>query len=448
MMRFFEAKSGIWIPEGTDFASHAPKTRNYSLLADISVPGVSTLDALISIPPLDSNLSLSDRVAFIEEVIATLSSHPKIHFNKNDYLIRSALTFEDTVETRAAGIGNSIRCTINESLQEKRRMLEVLLDYEHHLDILAYTKKHNISYFGLGLQLCSTIVNEEKYRVDASGSAKLLADDFVEIIVNKGHSFEGLENKIPNARYYFKKNAGTWKCLFKRKDDYVTDYNLDKIIDILTEPLLATLDTLKSRKDFPEGVEIEYVKETETSPLVLVQYAPIPFFPKEDFKKASFSYRNKEPKYLKQCIIGISERYFSRENIFLLEKQKSREEEKQIYAILEKFNASHPNGYLLIDVRQSEFGVSIPPLQYHTISNVSAILHPEPHVNNLSDHGCQVAREQGILVAIPYHWTKIISNEDVFKFPADNNRLDGGISLRVHERTQECFIAYGNVWKR
>ncbi|MEK6834212.1 MAG: hypothetical protein AABY31_01850, partial [Thermoproteota archaeon] len=100
-MRFVETQKGIWIPEGTRLEDHAPKTRNYALLQDLAVEGVVTLDALVSLPPTDKRLAkdypLLYRVAYVEEVLAAIAADPRIQFNPDDYLVRSALTFEDTV---------------------------------------------------------------------------------------------------------------------------------------------------------------------------------------------------------------------------------------------------------------------------------------------------------------------------------------------------------------
>ena len=76
-MRFVETQKGIWIPEGTTLEDHAPKTRNYSLLQDLDVEGVQTLDALISLPPFDPHSSVAARVAFVEQAIAAACAHPK-----------------------------------------------------------------------------------------------------------------------------------------------------------------------------------------------------------------------------------------------------------------------------------------------------------------------------------------------------------------------------------
>lgn len=150
-MQFIETEKGIWIPEGTKLEGHAPKTRNYALLAGLDVEGVITLDCLVSLPPthpkLSAGCSLLDRIDFVEEIIASLSSNAQIQFTADDYLVRSALTFEDTVATRAAGIGDSARFGTRMNLDEKKSLLSHILDYEHHQTIQAYTKKHGIPSF-------------------------------------------------------------------------------------------------------------------------------------------------------------------------------------------------------------------------------------------------------------------------------------------------------------
>jgi hypothetical protein len=438
-MEFFETAKGIWIPKGTALKDHAPKTRNYALLADLDIDGVKTLDALVSLPPFPAALSLSNRVLIVEDAIAESSSDPRNLLNPNDYLVRSALTFEDTVATRAAGIGLSARfveCWDSEHLAQ-------LLHYEGNADISAYTKKHGISSFGLGVQLCSTIVYEDG-DVAYSGSLKLLADDFVEITVNDGHSFEGLQNKVPAFRYYFQKEGSKWKKKFERKDNFMTDLDDNVFLELLARPLFAALKFLKKRKDFPEGFELEYVKETQVSPVTLVQYAPIPYL-KENFQEAIFTYSNEDPTLYMQILIGSGECYFHPEDIFILKNQTPSAERESVLA-LRKFNQRKQGGYLLIDTRDNDER-QIVQFPYPDIYNAKAFLHPYAHINRLSDHDCNIAREEGILIAAPYRW-RVGSSSGFRSIPNfEDSARSQGVSLRVNERTQECFVAYGNVWQ-
>ena len=286
----------------------------------------------------------------------------------------------------------------------------------------------------------------EDGEVAYSGSAKLLADDFVEITVNEGHSFEGLQNKVPAFRYYFQKENGKWRKTFERKDDFRKDFDDDLFMELLARPLLRTIVTLKKRRDFSEGFEIEYVKETQVSPITLVQYAPIPYLPKETFQEAPFIYRNDDPDLYMHLIIGCGEKYFPPNEIFILENQTPSKERACALA-LQEFNKHGPKGYLLIDVRDSDKG-QIKQFAYPEICNATAFLHPYSHINPLSDHMCNIAREHGTLVAAPFRWRT--EHNHTFRSIPDFewNALQKGISLRVNERTQDCFIAYGNVWQK
>ncbi len=448
-MRFVETQKGIWIPEGTTLEDHAPKTRNYALLHDLDVQGVVTLDALVSLPPADPKLNsecpLLYRVDYVEEILAAIFSDSRIPFTPDDYLVRSALTFEDTVATRAAGIGDSRRFQKSMTAETREGLLCSVLGYELNPDIRAYTEKHGISGFSLGLQICPTVVYEDG-EVAYSGSAKLLAEDFIEITVNEGHSFEGMQNKVPAFRYYFEREIGKWRKKFERKDDFRKDLDDDLFMELLARPLLKALFALKKRGDFPEGLEVEYVKETQVSPLTLVQYAPIPYLPKETFQEGTFIYRNDDPDLYMHLIIGCGEKYFPPTNIFILENQTPSKERACALA-LQEFNKHGSKGYLLIDTRDSDNG-QIGQFPYPEICNATAFLHPYSHINLLSDHMCNIAREHGTLVAAPFRWKTRDSHAFRSIPDFELNALRKGISLRVNERTQECFVAYGNIWEK
>ncbi len=445
-MRFVETQKGIWIPEGTKLEDHAPKTINYALLHDLDVEGVVTLDTLVSIPPMDATRPLLYRADYIEEILTSLSSASQIPFTADDYLVRSALTFEDTVATRAAGIGDSARFQKAMTPEKKRGMLEMILGYEFNPDILAYTKKHGISDFSLGLQICPTIVYEDDDVAD-SGSAKLLADDFVEITVNQGHSFEGMQNKVPAFRYYFQKEEGKWKKKFERKDDSGTYLDRDSFMEFLAKPLLATLDALKKRRDFPEGLEVEYIKETQVSAITLVQYAPISYLPHSQFQNVSFSHKN-DPSLPNQVILGVGEKYFPHNMIAFLCHEFHTSDQKRTIQKLQSYNADHPGGYLFVDLRY--VGADpIDEIPYQNICNATAFLHLANHIGHLSDHMSNISREQGTLIGFPSWRGNLPYINEVEGFNDKyRNLLQKGLSLRVNERTQECFVAYGNVWER
>lgn len=450
-MRFVETQKGIWIPKGTTLEEHAPKTRNYALLHDLAVEGVITLDTLVSVPPTDPKLSrdypLLYRVDYVEEILAALFSDSRIRFQPEDYLVRSALTFEDTVATRAAGIGDSRRFEKYMSPEKKRGMLISVLGHEINPDIRAYTEKHGISSFALGIQICPTVGYYG--RAAYSGSAKLLADDFVEIAVNEGHSFVGGRNKVPAFRYYFQKEEGKWTLQFERKDNEFSALD-EKIRLEIAFPLLKTLDTLKERRDFPNGIEVEYVKQTEDSPITLVQYAPIPSLVNRTFCDAPFQFKD-YPYAVKQIIIGVGERYFSPEEVFVIgyndEKgDRCREKIEQLM----KMNSTHPEGYVFVDGRNANDG-PVSEIPYPWICNATALIHPHAHVGLLSDHMCLLAREHATMIAIPNCWMR--TEHQIGKRAIDSAFMIAyaeheGLSLRVNERTQECFVAYGNVWKK
>ncbi|PIN77281.1 hypothetical protein COV16_06995 [Candidatus Woesearchaeota archaeon CG10_big_fil_rev_8_21_14_0_10_34_8] len=440
-MEFEEASSGLWIPKGTTLEQHPAKTRNYASLCDMlnenPIKGVCALPSLVGLPVFDKDMNLSDR-----KVQTALAINDAIYKKilASDFMLRSALTFEDTVEHRAAGIGNSRR--VRYKRDAYYAFIDAVVDISGNRDVVAYAEKHGIKEFGLGLQACSTVKRRLGISPKYSGSGKIIAEDLIEIVVNEGFSFDHYGNKPAMLRVLYEHNGFEWKPVFVRKDSI--RYNPKRFHEI-SRKVLHALFNIAERTSFPKGVNIEYVMPKKYSEIFLVQYAPIPFMNEPELTSINFDYKN-DPREEESLIVGCCEAYFLAEDIFDMKESLSI---SAAITALRKFNYEHPEGYLLLDRYSStgRYWNGNPKVTYADISNATVLVDPYSGHHTLtaclSDHICQLMREEGCFVIAPNSW---LGEDGAESKHTQNIDVSDGLSVQVDERTQRCAMSQGNVF--
>lgn len=430
---FIQDKSGIWIPENTKLEDHSAKTRNYAKLSEFSK---FRRINLVGIPVLEAD-NLDERVEEANKLIRQALNQKEIGLDKKDFMIRSALTFEDTEEHRAAGIGRSVRLQDIKSLDGTLRY--DILDLRYNKDVQEYIRKNKIRNFGIGLQLCNTVTNSHSDSPAYSGSVKLIAPDLAEVVVNSGFSFDKRnQNKAGDFRVLCELKDKEWRNLFERTDSkYDSTYQIPQE---LVKELLTYLYFLKKKKDFSQGMDFEYVQPTKDSEVFIVQYASIKFMPEPKLSTVNFQYYNNPDMEYSQ-IVGCGEGFFPPEKIFFIKYSTFQD-----LRDLKKFNGKNPEGYLIINQGTQIEDITRDISPYEATSNATAIVDIGNHQTNLSDHNVNMCREDGKMLLVPNNW---IPAEDKFSFKVDINHFKStGASIQVNERTQECKLSFGDVWKK